>query len=80
MVYQDFWGFTWETARGFALGCCLCFVGVYLLTKKGTVADTYHALKEEPPPQRALLAPSASAGYPPSTTAPAATAATAASA
>ena len=40
VVYQDFWGFTWETARGFALGCCLCFVGVYLLTKKGTVALT----------------------------------------
>ena len=31
---QDFWGFTWDTARGFVFGCSLCFVGVYFLTKK----------------------------------------------
>lgn len=41
IVYQDFLKFELDTALGFALGVCACFSGVYLITKRGTVADTY---------------------------------------
>ena len=50
VVYQDFWGFTWRTAGGFVCGCALCFYGVYLITKKGTVADKYDFLIDEKEP------------------------------
>ncbi len=47
VVYQDFLNFELNTALGFALGVCACFAGVYLITKRGTVADTY-GIKERP--------------------------------
>ena len=47
VVYQDFLNFELNTALGFALGVCACFSGVYLITKRGTVADTY-GIKERP--------------------------------
>ena len=62
VVYQDFWGFTWPTAFGFIGGCFLCFVGVYLITKKGTVAEQYFELKDADspaPPSTATTSPAA---------------------
>ena len=48
VVFQDFWGFTWATASGFVLGVALSFGGVYLLSRKGTVAHEYKELQEYP--------------------------------
>jgi len=48
IVYQDFWRFTPLTAFGFVSGCLFCFSGVYLITKRGTVAAG-RGFSEAPP-------------------------------